>query len=85
LPLLRRADPPPQQFALPKVLCLHFVFCLKVETEPIVACPGCMRWYITKFLLCNLITANVLWPVVSLLPSLYFLAMTFRKGHSSGL
>jgi hypothetical protein len=75
-----------KDFELPAVLFVPFPYCpyISAETEPISACPACMRWYITKFLLCNIVTANVLWPVVSLLPSLYLFARTMRKGHSRG-
>jgi hypothetical protein len=52
------------------------------ENEPVSACPACMRWYIAKFLLFNIVTANILWPFLSLLPSLYLFAMTIPKGHS---
>jgi hypothetical protein len=71
-------------FELPKVLCLiaFYVPVMSFETEPINACPSCMRCYIAKFLLCNIVTANILWPPLSLLPSLYFFAMTIPKGHS---
>jgi hypothetical protein len=74
-----------KQFELPTVLCLFPLDnpYISFETEPLKACPGCMRWYIAKFLLCNIVTANFLWPLLSLLPSLYFLAMTIPKGHST--
>jgi hypothetical protein len=75
-----------KSFELPAVLCLFplYIPSISIEAEPIVACPGCMRWYIAKFLLCNVVTANILWPFFSLLPSLYLFAMTIPKGHSTG-
>ncbi len=73
-----------KSFELPKVLCLFLFYIptLSFETEPISACPNCMRWYIAKFLLCNILTANITWPVLSLLPSVYLFAMTIPKGHT---
>jgi hypothetical protein len=73
-----------KSFELPTVLCLFplYIPTLSFETEPISACPSCMRWYIAKFLLCNILTANITWPAFSLLPSVYLFAMTFPKGHT---
>ena len=74
-----------KSFELPAALCLFplYIPSISIETEPITACSGCMRWYIAKFLLCNIVTANILWPLLSLLPSLYLFAMTIPKGHST--
>jgi hypothetical protein len=75
-----------KDFELPTVLFLLplYIPSISLETEPISACQGCMRWYIAKFMLCNIVTANLLWPLFSLLPSLFLFAMTIPKGHSTG-
>jgi len=75
-----------KDFEVPTVLFLLplYIPSISLETEPISACQGCMRWYIAKFMLCNIVTANLLWPLFSLLPSLYLFAMTIPKGHSTG-
>jgi hypothetical protein len=53
------------------------------ETDPTEACPGCMRWVLLKYLACQIITANVLWPILVLPIYLVYFVRTFVKGHSA--
>jgi hypothetical protein len=72
-------------FNLPKFFFVpvpHFHYHIH-ETELNEACPGCMRWILLKYLACQIITANVLWPVLVLPFYVFYFALTFRKGHSS--
>jgi hypothetical protein len=49
------------------------------------ACPRCMRAFLRKSLLINVLPANVVW-LVGLLPwGLVLLAATYRKGHSRSI
>jgi hypothetical protein len=49
------------------------------------ACPRCMRAFVRKSLLINVLPANVVW-LVGLLPwGLVLLAATYRKGHSRSI
>jgi hypothetical protein len=73
-------------FDLPKFLIIpvhHFHYHL-YETDPTEACPRCMRGFLIKFAACNLLTANVLWPVIVLPWYVYHFVLTFRKGHTPG-
>jgi hypothetical protein len=67
----------PKFFLIPVVVHYHIH-----ETERNEACPGCMRWILLKYLACQIITANVLWPVVVLPFYVFYFALTFRMGHS---
>ncbi len=54
-------------FNLPKVFLIPIIVHYQVfETEPNEACPGCTRWILLKYLACQIITANILWPVLVL-------------------
>jgi hypothetical protein len=72
-------------FNLPKFLIipLHHFHLHDFETERNEACPGCMRRILLKYLTCQIITANILWPVIVLPIYVFYFALTFRKGHSS--
>ena len=48
-----------------------------------VACPSCIRGKITLFCLINIVTANILWPIIILPWALVLFCMSFTKGHSS--
>jgi hypothetical protein len=49
------------------------------------ACPGCMRAFVRRSLLINVVPANLVW-LVGLLPwGLILLALSYRKGHSKGV
>jgi hypothetical protein len=41
-----------------------------------------MRFRLLSHVSIGLLTANVLWPIVILAPSVYYLFLTFRRGHS---
>ncbi len=70
-------------FNLPKLffvpVCVHYHI---HETELNEACPGCMRWILLKYLACQIITANILWPFLVVPVYLFYFALTFHKGHS---
>lgn len=47
-----------------------------------IACPGCMRGKIMTHSIVQLLTANLLWPIVILPHCVVLLMRTFSKGHS---
>ncbi len=48
-----------------------------------VGCPSCIRGKIAQFCLINIVTANILWPIIILPWSLVLFCMSFSQGHSS--
>jgi hypothetical protein len=69
-------------FNLPKFLIIpvsHFHYHM-YETEPTEACPRCMRTILLKYLACQIITANILWPILVLPIYAFYFVLTFRKG-----
>jgi hypothetical protein len=48
-------------------------------------CPGCMRKTILTRTAYNLITANLLWPIVVLPWHTVLFCMTYSKGHSNAV
>jgi hypothetical protein len=64
---------------------LKFVFLGYIifhEREAIEACPHCMRSRLLNHVAIGLLTANIFWPIAILAPSVYYLFLTFRPGHS---
>jgi hypothetical protein len=47
-----------------------------------LGCPRCIRWKLLVYTLINLLTANVLWPIVILPINLIHLVASFCPGHS---
>jgi hypothetical protein len=52
------------------------------QTATVRACPECMRAFLRKSLLINVLPANLLWLVLLLPWGLILLAMSHRGGHS---
>jgi len=73
-------------FNLPKyaLIPLFIVNYHMHETEPVEACPGCMRRILLKYLACQIITAKIVWPILVLPIYVFYFVLTFRKGHSPG-
>jgi hypothetical protein len=59
-------------------LFVFWVWSSRSET----ACPSCMRAKIASFCIVNLITANVLWPLIILPWTVILFLQTFTQGHS---
>jgi hypothetical protein len=47
-----------------------------------LGCPRCIRWKLLKFSLVNVLTANVVWPLVILPMTVSHLIGSFLSGHS---
>jgi hypothetical protein len=62
-------------------------FVVGVRRQDVVstACPACARWHLVRHLLTQLVRANLLWPVLTLVPNLVSLLATFRKGHTQAV
>ncbi len=70
------------------VKCYHYIFMLFAivgygyKTIPQVGCPSCTRGMIGKNLLVNILTANLVWPIICLPWGIVLFLMSFTKGHS---
>jgi len=62
------------------VLFIYFAWMANWRIE--AGCPRCIRLRTARFALVNLITANVLWPVIILPVAIFHLARSFTHGHS---
>lgn len=56
---------------------------IAVKLEDVTACPGCMRVYLVKRLLVNLLASTLLFPVIVLPIFLFQYFRSWAKGHSS--
>jgi hypothetical protein len=65
------------------LLVLFLLIGVSIGGEGHVGCPACTRLKILWYSLVNLISANLLWPVIVLPWALIALACSFRKGHSA--
>ena len=61
---------------------LFLLFAFVARSQQLVGCPRCVRGKIGRFALVNVVTANLLWPVIILPWSLILLACSFLRGHS---
>ncbi len=61
---------------------LFLVAAWAMQTRDETGCPSCIRWQIARFAGLNLITANLLWPVLILPVALFHLARSFTPGHT---
>lgn len=50
-----------------------------------VACPACMRWFVARKSLINIVPANILWLVFLLPWTLILFARSYTKGHSKAV
>jgi hypothetical protein len=57
----------------------------RLERTLLTACPKCMRKYLFNRLFANLVTSNLLWPIVNLPLYLITTYRTFMLGHSSSI
>jgi hypothetical protein len=55
------------------------------QRNEVTACNKCMRQHILKNALINIVTANIVWPIIILPYSLYNLYQTFQPGHSESV
>jgi hypothetical protein len=66
-----------------RILTIIFVvFAYGAQTKPTVACPRCMRKNLFASGLVNIISANVLWPIIILPMTLIQFITTYQQGHS---
>ena len=63
---------------------LFLLVMLFSQTVLYTACPRCMRKSLALRTLCNLPTANFLWPLVLLLHGILFL-LSYTRGHSRAI
>jgi hypothetical protein len=63
--------------------CVVFL-CLAVSwnVQDEVGCPRCIRWMLLYYTLINVLTANVLWPILIFPVSILHLVSSFWPGHS---
>jgi hypothetical protein len=52
------------------------------QAAEVQACPTCMRAFLRRSLLINVVPANLLWPIFILPWGLILVATSYRKGHS---
>ena len=72
-----------------KRLNSFFAVCIVIgawwQGQEVTACDKCMRQHIFKNALINIVTANIIWPIIILPTSLYNLYQTYRPGHSESI
>ncbi|MBL8815495.1 MAG: hypothetical protein JNL58_05665 [Planctomyces sp.] len=56
-----------------------------ISETRVTACPSCIRGSLYKFVLINMVTMNVMWPIVPLPYFLYHWINSFRSGHSPAI
>jgi hypothetical protein len=65
--------------------CVFLLAGVIYQHSDVRACPECMRAFVRRSLLINVVPANLVW-LVGLLPwGLILLALSYRKGHSRGV
>ncbi len=67
-------------YRITRIYCF-FLF-IQWQRETVRACPGCMRAYLTRWGLTQLLAANFFWPVLVLPHLLFRLLATFKRGHA---
>ncbi len=60
---------------------LFLILYISYRNKSYIACPSCMRQIIGLRMLFNLITANLTWPIFSVIWGIQF-ARSFSAGHS---
>ncbi len=63
-------------------IVLFYLFGVSWNYADELGCPGCIRRKLLAFTLINVLTTNVLWPLVVLPHNLALLLSSFKAGHS---
>jgi hypothetical protein len=51
------------------------------KTTTVTTCPACMRKRLLKNAAVNVVTANLIWPLLILPATIYQVARTYKSGH----
>jgi hypothetical protein len=82
-PVCGRATGSLKQYTVVNFTCLLVSFAWQAVTY--TACPRCMRRRLAWHALIQLLPANLLWPVVTLVPDLIYVLLSCRRGHSPSI
>jgi hypothetical protein len=66
-----------------RMVSVIFIFiAAQIRSKNEIGCPSCIRPKIIHFMLINLLTANIAWPLAIFPVGLFYLAISYKSGHS---
>jgi hypothetical protein len=67
-----------------RMVSVIFIFIgAQIRGKNEIGCPSCIRQKIKDFMLINLLTANIAWPLAIFPVGVFYWAISYRSGHSS--